>query len=180
MQTSNLLQAARSMSGKTGAPGVSIQDRKCRLRIHQDTFVGVEAVEWMIANDITKNVRGAIILGNRMMKYKVFSAVTDNVVGFQNDWVLYRFNDDYFVPQPRKLAHAEIQRLGLSNTDLRKLLGEMLENNALKMRVRQNYGPCFLGNALVKWLLVQRVVTNSRDAVLVDCTLFINDNCSIH
>jgi len=68
-------------------PGVLVQDRKCRLRVLEDTFVGVEAVEWLIAHDVTKNVRGAIILGNRMMKHGVFEPVTENIVGFQNDWV---------------------------------------------------------------------------------------------
>jgi len=80
--------------------------------------------------------------------------------------VLYRFQNEYFVKQNNQPSQEELTRLGLSTADLEGLLENMLSQDALKLKERPDHGMCFLGNDLVKWLLVQRVVSNSRDAVV--------------
>jgi hypothetical protein len=55
--------------------GVSIKDRKWRLREYKQCFVGKELVDWFINEKIVGTREEAVILGNFYLEHNIFTHV---------------------------------------------------------------------------------------------------------
>ncbi|MGK7945736.1 MAG: mechanosensitive ion channel domain-containing protein [Microcystaceae cyanobacterium] len=72
--------------------GVSIQDRRYRLNLYPNCFVGSEAVDWL-AQHYTCSRPEAIELGQILIERGIIHHVTDGHP-FEDDYLFYRFYED--------------------------------------------------------------------------------------
>eukprot|EP00054_Salpingoeca_dolichothecata_P025348 m.177091 g.177091 ORF g.177091 m.177091 type:complete len:943 (+) comp25322_c2_seq3:1097-3925(+) len=79
---------------RSPASGVTIKDRTRKFSKHKKTFVGSDAVEWMIAQSLAPNNIEACHLGTKMMEAGLFSHIHKKVHVLLNDHTLYRFQAD--------------------------------------------------------------------------------------
>ncbi|MGB7440168.1 MAG: mechanosensitive ion channel domain-containing protein [Coleofasciculaceae cyanobacterium] len=75
-----------------GSGGVEIKDRRYRLNLYPDCFVGAEAVEWMMQTQSCTREE-AIELGQIFMEREIIHHVTDEH-GFKDEYLFYRFYCD--------------------------------------------------------------------------------------
>lgn len=75
-----------------GSGGIEIKDRRYRLNLYPDCFVGAEAVEWMMQTQSCTREE-AIELGQIFMEREIIHHVTDEH-GFKDEYLFYRFYCD--------------------------------------------------------------------------------------
>ena len=72
--------------------GVEIKTRRHKLKLYPRSFLGNEAVDWIVKK--VKVSRGdAIALGQKMLDKEIFHHVT-NEHSFKDEPLFYRFNED--------------------------------------------------------------------------------------
>ncbi|MDJ0649549.1 MAG: hypothetical protein QNJ60_12665 [Xenococcaceae cyanobacterium MO_188.B19] len=69
--------------------GIKIKNRRYKLRIYPNCFIGSEAVEWIVEN-LNLSTEQAIKLGQRLIDEKFIHHVLDRH-DFQNEYLFYRF-----------------------------------------------------------------------------------------
>jgi pyruvate/2-oxoglutarate dehydrogenase complex dihydrolipoamide dehydrogenase (E3) component len=76
--------------------GVDIKDRTYHLKNYKTCFLGTDAVEWMLKEDVAKTADDAVLVGQQMMDDKLFYHVTRDAE-FENSKKFYRFieSDDH-------------------------------------------------------------------------------------
>ena len=75
-----------------GQSGVDIQDRRFGLRIYRSCFVGSEAVNWLVQNQMASREE-AIRLGQLLVEQCIIHHVTDEH-DFKDEYLFYRFFED--------------------------------------------------------------------------------------
>ena len=72
--------------------GVEIKTRRHRLKLYQRSFLGNEAVDWIVKK-VKVSRDDAIALGQKMLDKEIFKHVT-NDHPFKDEPLFYRFNED--------------------------------------------------------------------------------------
>lgn len=72
---------------------IEVKHRRYRLRTVTDSFVGKEAVHWMVSNSVCpiKTIETALRLGNMMIKRGLIRCCDPNSSAFRNENILYQF-----------------------------------------------------------------------------------------
>lgn len=70
--------------------GLPATDRRYRLKLYKDVFVGSEAVKWLLRNGIASSAPAAVALGQQMLDAGFFAHVVDEH-GFENAYLFYRW-----------------------------------------------------------------------------------------
>eukprot|EP00494_Astrolonche_serrata_P023903 UN24161 len=72
---------------------MDVRDRRYRLSSYEKVFIGDDAVKTMISKGLCKDVKEALLLGNRFLREGLFSHVT-NEHDFKNEYLFYRLAKD--------------------------------------------------------------------------------------
>ena len=72
--------------------GVEIKTRRHRLKLYQRSFLGNEAVDWIVKK-VKVSREDAIALGQKMLDKEIFKHV-NNDYPFKDEPLFYRFNED--------------------------------------------------------------------------------------
>lgn len=75
-----------------GVDGLSISERRFRLAVYPNSFVGSEAVEWIMKTQKATR-EAAIKLGQRLVELGIFHHVSDEHP-FKDEYLFYRFYED--------------------------------------------------------------------------------------
>ena len=73
--------------------GISVMDRRYRLRVYRKCFIGSEAVTWIVRNRKCSRLE-AVNLGQQLMNANIFYHVCEDHT-FKDDYLFYRFREDY-------------------------------------------------------------------------------------
>ncbi len=178
-QTSDLDEDTRLATlAKTmmGSNGVAVQNRRYRLNIYANSFIGSEAVTWLIKEQQCSR-EAAIQLGQTLLEKGMIRHVTDEH-GFMDAYLFYRFDpmrirsearlDD---GQPSQSTQLDIETLV---TKLQQPGGIELQNRRYRL---STYPNSLIGSELVDWLV--QVQTCSRDEA-VDIGQLLIDRRIIH
>ncbi len=80
------------MAEMRGKNGIEIKDRFYRLRLYEQSFLGCEAVDWLMRTQGVSE-QGAVDIGQMLMDRGVIRHVADEQL-FQDSYFFYRFYDD--------------------------------------------------------------------------------------
>ncbi len=71
--------------------GIEVKDRRYRLKVYKNCFIGSELVSWLVANkDVTE--KEAVVLGQNLFEHNLIAhACRDH--DFKNDFLFYEFVD---------------------------------------------------------------------------------------
>lgn len=72
-----------------GTNGLDISDRRYRLRVYPDCFVGSEAVDWLVQTQDLSRVQ-AVQVGRRLVRRNIIRHVLDDQ-NFADEYYFYRF-----------------------------------------------------------------------------------------
>ena len=72
--------------------GVEIKTRRHKLKLYQRTFLGNEAVDWIVKK-VKVSREDAIALGQKMLEKNIFQHVNEDHP-FKDEALFYRFNED--------------------------------------------------------------------------------------
>ncbi|MGF1515620.1 MAG: mechanosensitive ion channel domain-containing protein [Elainellaceae cyanobacterium] len=75
-----------------GSDGIERRDRRYRLRLYPNCFVGSEAVTWLVRTQKTTREQ-AVAIGQQMVERCIIHHVTDEH-SFMDDYLFYRFYED--------------------------------------------------------------------------------------
>lgn len=137
------------------------------LMIYANTFVGSDAVDFLVRSNIAGNRQHAVEIGNKMMMtFKLFRHVTDNH-DFQDDRLFYRFTP---VAERHSLSYAtSILREETWDTE-RKLTAaaESLRRGVLVKNYKcrgKLYRQTFQGSVAVDFMVNSSLASSRRQAV---------------
>lgn len=88
-QKISVRQLAQEMHSEKG---VEIKTRRHKLKLYQRSFLGNEAVDWIV-NKVKVSREDAIALGQKMIEKGIFQHVTEEYQ-FKDEPLFYRFNED--------------------------------------------------------------------------------------
>ncbi|ESA34933.1 pleckstrin g-protein interacting- domain-containing protein [Leptolyngbya sp. Heron Island J] len=77
---------------RSSSAGISIKDRRYKLKVYPKCFIGNEAVDWLI-NNANLTPHEAIRVGQRMLERHIIHHVLDEQ-DFENNHFFYRFYVD--------------------------------------------------------------------------------------
>ncbi|XP_033645441.1 DEP domain-containing mTOR-interacting protein-like [Asterias rubens] len=148
-----------------------VKDRRHHLRMYPKSFIGNEAVDWLIKNIGVKDRPTATLMLNILQSHNVVHHVCDDHT-FKDAYLFYRFRvDDGTLPQSRdtelyikshQLYH-ELTQLG--NSSIMKVHNEL----------GNMYDKSFYGTQLVNWLVKNRSCSSRQEAVGLGKDLLEND-----
>lgn len=145
-----LNQIASRMQGRGG---VSVRNRRYRFRRYENCFVGLEAVDWMMA-EFSLSRPQAIRLGERLHAHRLIRHVLDEH-DFADDRLFYRFAGERTVEQPGETVSAAV-----TSVDLRDLVQRMREKGGVRTGSHHHhfvrYPNCFEGREAVTWLALDQ------------------------
>ncbi|MEO1131852.1 MAG: hypothetical protein AAFX40_04000 [Cyanobacteria bacterium J06639_1] len=72
-----------------GANGLDIRDRRYRLRVYPECFVGHEGVDWLVQTQLLSRAE-AVRVGRRLVRRNIISHVL-NDQDFADEFYFYRF-----------------------------------------------------------------------------------------
>ena len=74
--------------------GVKVQNNRYHARTYRKTFVGSQAVDFLVNSNLAKTRRQAVEIGRRLAsELHLFDHVTGEHL-FTDDFLFYRFNDE--------------------------------------------------------------------------------------
>lgn len=93
--TRNRFQNMHDLAGAMKEPktGIELKDRKQLLKTYSNSFVGQEAVDWMLSNLPIRDRDEAVALGQRLLTSKYIKHVSDAKKAFKDGEHLYVFED---------------------------------------------------------------------------------------
>jgi hypothetical protein len=130
-----------------------------RFKRYKCTFIGSDAVSYLVNSSMAKTRKDAVILGQRLSnELNLFHHVTNEHV-FKDDFLYYRFTDE------------EVSYSGSSRRYSPEMLQEIgrLMRKGIKVKDRRLYGKvykdCFLGTDLVSFLVKSGAANDRQSAV---------------
>mmetsp|Transcript_54907 Transcript_54907/g.134585 ORF Transcript_54907/g.134585 Transcript_54907/m.134585 type:complete len:200 (+) Transcript_54907:199-798(+) len=83
---------------------LAVRDRKWRLKTYRKTFVGSEAVHWLIDRNYAVTLHEATHIGRTMLRMGLVVSVVESIRTLENSNTLYRFaEDNYFASKQDEL-----------------------------------------------------------------------------
>jgi len=144
-----------------GEEGVEITNRRFRLNVYPDCFVGSEAVDWLVQTQNYSRPE-AVRLGQQLLERGLLQHVSDDIP-FRDDYFFYQFRLG-----PREVQKTELQEK-LEKLDLGVLVKNMREPNGIEIKDRrfrlQVYADCFVGSEAVDWITQNNPDLNRSEAV---------------
>ena len=142
--------------------GVSIQDRRYRFNTYPQSFVGSEAVAWMVHNrNITRE--SAVRLGQLMIDRRIIRHVLDEHP-FRDGFFFYCFTDKTSIPSINPGFVEEVASIQfIEDIDLEQLATEMRAPGGVSIQDRRyrlsTYPKSFVGSEAVAWIARNQDIT---------------------
>ena len=144
--------------------GVEITNRRFRLNVYPDCFVGSEAVDWLVQTQNYSRSE-AVRLGQQLLERGFLQHVSDDIP-FRDDYFFYQFRGELGLKDASK---TELQAK-LEKIDLGSLVKKMREPNGLEIKDRrfrlQVYVDCFVGSEAVDWMTQTQNLTRLEAVAL--------------
>ncbi len=169
------------VSQMRGPLGLKIQDRRYRLKLYPQCFIGSEAVNWLAEKQNTTKEK-AVWLGQIIVNRGIIHHVLDEH-HFEDGYFFYRFYEDdvakrWFKNHPgiswtTLAALLESGDVKLENgsfhdilPEIDTLVGQMRGPLGLEIKDRRYnrklYHKCFIGSAAVNWLMETKNLTEDQ------------------
>ena len=170
--------------------GVRVGTNSHRMKKYENSFIGREAVDWMVQSGMVKTREDAVFLGERFVRELrlFFHCSWDH--GFKDGYYVYQFTD--FVGCRRNTAadssssspssglfgrKTSVMRPSHPNTtttttaiDDLQSIGNQFRENVTVMTHRyhfKKYRKTFVGREAVDWLVKSKIVATRKDAVFL-------------
>jgi serine/threonine protein kinase len=139
--------------------GVTIKDRKWRLKTYPKCFVGSEAVDWLMEKLKLSDRVDAVSVGQEIMRLQFFRHVCDDSRQFEDAYLFYSFVGG---------IRLESQQGGIrSMEELVALLKQPGTGVAIADRRWhfRTYHNCLVGTELVDWMMTNLPLRSRKEAV---------------
>jgi hypothetical protein len=143
--------------------GVIVKTHVYHFKRYHRTFVGSQAVDYLVDSSLAATRKDAVILGRRLaLELNLFRHVT-NDHEFKDDFLFYRFLDD----DTSSIGNSSVSSLRYA--DLEKIANDVRDNVTVKSRrwYHKVYKNCFLGYEAVSYLVKSGVAPSREDAVMI-------------
>ena len=148
--------------------GVNVGTNRYHMKSYPHTFVGSQAVDFMIQHGITNSRVAAVDLGRKMVtELGLFHHVT-NDHDFRDDHLFYRFS-----PVDDRLITDIATKSMLKSSNL-EAIGEIFRNGVVvkdMKRGRKTYTKCFVAADAVSFLVDSSLAQTRKEAVILGRTL---------
>lgn len=126
--------------------GVRIRNYRRLFRLHQNCFLGSDAVKFLVEKKLAVDERDAVLLGRKLLRNGLFRHVT-NERDFKNEKELYRFTQDDEDVQPVGMVFAA----DLDDEEALEVVEVLRNNLVIKNRRRKLllFKNCFVGSDAV-------------------------------
>ncbi|CAM9100295.1 unnamed protein product [Chrysoparadoxa australica] len=152
---------------------VGVKDHKGFMKVHEQCFLGTEAVQWFTGTGLVASIEEALELGHAMMSRGMFWEINQEHL-FRNKPYLYRFAEDEFnkllvkegkAPPERQHSYDELAALQ------RRMRVELAPGEReLKGRKHQL---CFQGDLAWSWFQHTGQVASQKDATNIGNELML-------
>jgi hypothetical protein len=143
--------------------GVIVKTHVYHFKRYHRTFVGCQAVDYLVHSSLAATRKDAVTLGRRMsLELNLFRHVS-NDHEFKDDLLFYRFMDD----DTSSIGNSSVS--SMTSTDLEKIANDLRKNVKVKNRrwYHKVYKNCFLGYEAVSYLVKSGVAPSREDAVMI-------------
>ena len=153
--------------------GVKVSDHKSHKRIYHDTFLGSEAVDFLVGAEYAQSRSDAVDLGRSLAKeFNLIKHATHEKREFEDEDYLYKF---CYQGEIRQMDEIEMDPLRIMNIAKDFESSVRLKDNKVGFRVFKN---TFLGTDAVDYLVYSNIASTRLEAVQIgravtkECNLF--------
>jgi hypothetical protein len=145
-----LMAIARGMMASSG--GVEVKNRRYRLNVYPNSFVGSEAVDWLVNYD-GRSRASAVALGQWLLTEGFIQHVT-NDHEFEDGYLFYRFNPER-IQAAETHALSSVKAATVNFDALAEAMRQESEGVEIKDRryYLNTYAKCFVGSEAVDWIM---------------------------
>ena len=156
--------------------GVEVKTHTYRFKAFRETFIGNEAVDFLVNSNLADTRRNAVALGRRLADELDLFHHVKHEHEFKDDFLFYRFADD---GDGSSSTLSEIQP-SKSKDELLKIAKAMRQSLKVKNRrwYHKVYADTFLGEEAVSYLVNTNAAKTREEAVMLgrelarECNLF--------
>jgi Domain found in Dishevelled, Egl-10, and Pleckstrin (DEP) len=147
---------------------VTVTTHRYRLQNYRGTFIGSEAVDFLVNSSMAKCRKDAVALGRRFCKELQLFHHIKREHDFKDDFLFYRYNDDDSMDKSGSSVFSDsVASDHLSTEKLESVAQAMRRDLPLKnrRRLQRSYKNTFLGTEVVDYLVRTSVATSRKEAV---------------
>jgi hypothetical protein len=147
--------------------GVKVQNNRYRGKKYRKTFVGSQAVDFLVNSNQAKTRRQAVEIGRRLAsELDLFDHVTGDHL-FKDDFLFYRFNDESLRRWTGLSQISGLSDISSSSFSLEKIAeifqkGVDVQDRRFHLRLYKN---CFVGSEAVDFLVGSNLAESRTEAV---------------